>query len=230
MENIENWEEFTNEFSKRILPIYKEHENSFDQIGIHGRLHISRALIFSEFMSRFYHKSLKINNIDFAAIRYAIAFHDSGRKENGVDLWESDSAELCAVYLKANKTKFDTIHIYYISKLIEKKGRWDSHKKIVHDADVLEIMRPCCGHGGRSGFHTNALRFLSVRDDYIDKNYIEEFAEVRNELIEEAWKLIQYTEKEKQTFNDQNNKHITILLNYIYSNKKDYPLLNQYLE
>ncbi len=41
----------------------------------HGRRHISRSIIFSDFMSRFL---LEINkNIDLTAIRYAVFFHDS---------------------------------------------------------------------------------------------------------------------------------------------------------
>ena len=196
--DIKDWGIFVKDLSTNILPIYKNHESTFDYQGIHGRMHISRALIFAESMARYYYKVIRIKDIDFLAIRYAVAFHDAGRKGNGIDIWESDSAEICRKHL-LNQGHGDE-YSKYVSQLIEKKGPWDAHKKIVHDADVLEIMRPCCGHGGRSGFKEKALRFLSYRDDLINNN-LNDFASPRNTLIDEAWQFIVYTERKKYMFN-----------------------------
>jgi hypothetical protein len=133
-------------------------------------------------MTRYYYKLFGVKDIDFLAIRYAISFHDSGRKGNGIDIWESDSAEICRIHLlnQGHSNEYSK----YVSQLIEKRGRWDAHKKIVHDADVLEIMRPCCGHGGRNGFKAKALRFLSNRDELILKEHLESYSSIRKAIID----------------------------------------------
>ena len=101
IKNIQNWDRFVKEFSKSILPIYQHHESTFDKFGIHSRLHICRSIIFSEFMTRFLLKEFG-QKLDFTAIRYAVAFHDSGREGNGVDIWEQDSSDNCYSYLSTN--------------------------------------------------------------------------------------------------------------------------------
>lgn len=205
-----SWDIFTKDFSENILPIYEKHEKTFDQYQIHSRLHIARSLIFSEFMSRFYYKRLKINDVDFTAIRYAVAFHDSGRQQNGVDLWENDSSKLCFSYLRKD---YDIEFSEFASSLIiKKKMIWDINEKIVTDADVLEIMRPVCGHGGANGFDPKYLHFLN---DNLN------FKKIRKNLIDDAWKLIEYTENNKQLFTD--NNHLYKMLEII--NTGDYSVL-----
>jgi hypothetical protein len=195
---MENWNNFVEDFSKNILPIYENHEKTFDNIGIHGRLHISRSLIFAEFMARFYN-TLKMN-VDFNAIRYAVAFHDSGRQANGFDRWEQDSSDLCYLHLIRN---YYPDYSKYIASLILKNQISDINNDIVYDADVLEIMRPCCGHGERDCFNSNYFRFLKDNKD------------IRNDLIEDAWKLIEYTEDNKEMFKDNTlYRLLDILPNY----------------
>jgi hypothetical protein len=134
-------------------------------------------------------------------VRYAVAFHDAGRKGDGVDLWEADSAKLCAEYVQSHVQGISPDEAGLIGDLICKgPKRWgEVEKRIVHDADVLDIMRPCCGHGGFEGFNPHALRFLSPqdntrrRDDAIRKR---ENA-LRVQLIDEAWAFIQMTENIK---------------------------------
>ena len=198
---------FIEDFSKNILPIYDNHEKTFDYVGIHGKLHISRSIIFSEFMSRFYFKTMK-KDINFNAIRYAVAFHDSGRQDNGIDIWEEDSSKKCFWYLMKKKQEYAK----YSASLIIKKKNDDINNDIVYDSDVLEIMRPCCGHGERDGFNSNYLRFLKEDSDYQD---------IRINLIEDAWKLIEYTEDNKEMFNDNT---LSKLLNLL--KKGNYSLLN----
>jgi len=220
---------FTNAFLTdlytEIFPVYIHHEESFDFVGIHGRMHISRALIFAEFMTCYHAEVLNNKNLDNAAIRYAVAFHDSGRQGNGHDIWENDSAAKCAAYL-LGKPEFSSNPEYcnYVGSLVHKHGEWDMNKKIVHDADVLEIMRPCCGHGGIGGFQHHALRFLSRKDDFIDydKNPAH-FDGIRQKLINEAWELIYYTEQQKHNFKE--NNHIESFLEIIQNNPYKYHLL-----
>ena len=194
---MENWNNFIQEFSKEILPLYENHEKTFDPYGIHSQLHISRSIIFSEFLSRYF------KNVDYSAIRYAVSFHDSGRQGNGPDRWVSDSSKICFSYMK---DKYDLDYSKYVSSLIIKdKYTTDINKKIVYDVDVLEIMRPICGHGGREKFKFDEL--ISFDND----------KELRNVLVEDSWKLIKYTEDNKHLFSGTN--HLNKLLDIVEKNK-----------
>jgi hypothetical protein len=176
---------FVKEFSENILPLYMKHEETFDEKRIHGCLHISRSLIFSEFMARYYYDSGA--DVDFDAIRYAVAFHDAGRQDNGIDFWEKDSADLCFSYmLQKHSEKYSR---YCGNLIIKELDNYDINKQIVTDADVLDIMRPVCGHGGIFGFLPERLSFM--KDD----------SQIRKDLIHDAWKLIKYTEENQHIFN-----------------------------
>lgn len=224
--NDQNWNQFKKELETKILPHYKHHESTFDVSGIHGRLHISRAVIFSEFMSRFYDEIGA--DVDFSGIRYAIAFHDSGRQGNGIDLWESDSADMCYNYLASNNINEE--YSYYVSRFIEKHGEWSIDKQIVQDSDVLEIMRVICGHGGRNGFLPERLRFLSTNDKFVSKNDIKLYSEVRENLINDAWKFIEYTENNNHLFTFNKNNHLDIMIDILDKNKNDYTVLRKLVE
>lgn len=226
IKNIQGWNKFTKDLAKDIFPFYQHHESTFDKAGIHGRFHIARAVLFSEFMARFYYNELNAkfiffpdDNIDFNAIRTAIAFHDSGREDNGIDLWESDSAKMCRNYLisKGYTTEYST----NAGRFIEKFGPWSLNKEIVQDADVLEIMRPICGHDGRDGFLSERLLFLKSNKEY---------SHIRNGLIEDAWKFIEYTEDNRQLFNEKKNDHLYTMIEILEKNKAEYPILKMLLE
>ena len=136
-----------NEFKKElpdILEIYSHHEQTFDSWSIHGRMHICRTLIFGEFMLRYYYANTQLKP-RWEDVRYAIAFHDSGRQGNGIDIWEKDSANICTQYLSSEHS-FNEQRSKKVGEMIEKDGSigWILEKRIVHDADVLEIMRPVC--------------------------------------------------------------------------------------
>lgn len=220
MNDTQNWNKFLIELSTSIFPIYRKHENEFDEYGIHGRRHISRSLIFSEFMARFYTQDLG-KKIDFNAIRYAVAFHDSGRQGNGIDLWENDSENNCLLYL----TKFDETCSKYISSLISKKLTNDINHNIVYDSDVLDIMRPCCGHGDIDNFRRSELRFLGQKDNFVNFHL---YDNIREELIIDAWKLIEYTEEHHILFETKENNQLYTMLNIIEKNKLNFNILHKY--
>jgi hypothetical protein len=227
IKDIYDWGVFVKDFVSNILPIYNNHESSFDYNGIHGRMHVSRALIFAETMARYYYKLFGVKDIDFLAIRYAISFHDSGRKGNGIDIWESESADICRVHLLNRGLSKE--YSKYVSQLIEKKGRWDAHKKMVHDADVLEIMRPCCGHGGRNGFKEKALRFLSNRDELIN-DHIENYSSIRKAIIDEAWQLIIATENKKHLFGTCDHSFFGNLIEFLYDDGNSFHFIKGVLK
>lgn len=93
-----SWKPFVAELQDQILPIYQEHELTFDRFHkVHGQMHICRAVIFGEIMGRHY-DGFGIP-VDFYGVRIAIALHDSGREDGGRDRWEKQSAEKCFNYL-----------------------------------------------------------------------------------------------------------------------------------
>ena len=218
-----NWGTFLSDLPK-ILEIYEKHENSFDYYSIHGRMHICRALIFGEFMIRYYYSN-SIKQPAANDVRYAIAFHDSGREGNGVDIWENASALKCNEYLSSNKI-FNQQKSEKIGNLILKDGPvgWNLEKRIVHDADVLEIMRPCCGHGGIHGFRENALRFYGRRDDIECRDEV-----LRKQLINEAWELISVTE-ELEKKNRDSSSYLSSILDIVGNSRDKFPLLSIVVE
>ncbi|MCX6068604.1 MAG: hypothetical protein NT121_23135, partial [Chloroflexi bacterium] len=207
-----------------ILPLYAKHESTFDYNGIHGRMHICRALLFAEVMGRLYIS--KGVNLDIRAIRLAAAFHDSGRQGNGVDLWEKDSGIICRTYIEKNT---DEKYGKFVGDLIYKAERVDGeiHWAIFHDADVLEIMRPCCGHGGLYGFKQNFLRFLGERDSYT--SLFENPYSLRQQLIVEAWEWIKISESKKPQF-ENSRRYLGDLLACFDQNFEKFPFLNEALK
>ncbi len=217
MDPAANWDEFLVELRTNILPLYEKHEWSFDGRSIHGRMHVCRCLLFAEFMCRYYYQHTRLTP-RHEWVRYAVAFHDAGRERNGPDLWEADSARCCEQYLEI---KGFGEAARAISQMIPKeyRGAYGVEMRIVHDADVLDIMRPCCGHGGRSGFRETALRFLGERDDPGVRD-----EHVRMSLIEEAWHLIQLSEQAKELLRSSTD-YMAGVLAILGECRKDCPLL-----
>jgi len=105
-----------------------------------------------------------------------------------------------------------------------KGGEYDLAFRVVHDADVLEIMRPCCGHGGKNGFRQGALRFVGQRDPLA--NRFDDPEDMRQQLINEAWNFIVATEEIKQSLNGSKN-YLADLLEIIQSDSAKYPIISR---
>lgn len=213
-------------FRNEIYPIYINHENTFDADKIHGVLHIARSIIAGHILA------MRCQNehgkgIDIFSILVAIAFHDSGRQGNGVDVWEHDSYMNClkylstgnkGVFLRGSMDSFDAQDkTHYAASLIFKKApsENDYTYMCVHDADVLEIMRPCCGHGGIQGFRRKEL-LLYKHFNKVDMELI----------IKEWWKFIGETESLSQALSvpDVMDKILALI------SEKKYPVLYKYLD
>jgi hypothetical protein len=224
VDHLASWEPFIGELERKILPFYRQHELKFDRYGVHGRMHICRSVMMAEWMARFY-RTRTPSVIDFFAVRVAVAFHDSGRRANGVDLWESDSAANCVRYVAEAVGGNDYAH--GVGALIEKKKTSaDPLKMIVQDADVLEIMRPCCGHGGLAGFRRQFLHFGGPDD--VPAREVPDIAAQREALIQEAWRWIQSTEPLKAFLADSPT-HMRDLLKHLERQRSKFPLLSDLL-
>lgn len=224
-DHLASWELFIDELEQKILPFYLQHEREFDRWGVHGRMHICRSVMLAEWMARFYSTRTQ-TLIDFFAVRIAVAFHDSGRRDNGVDLWESDSGSNCVRYVVEGGGESD--YAQRIGALIEKKKKSgdDPLKKIVQDADVLEIMRPCCGHGGLAGFRREFLHFGSPND--LLGREVPGIAVQREALIQEAWRWIQATEALKFSLTNA-RAYMRDLLKHLETQRLKFPLLSDLL-
>lgn len=221
---------FQKDFQYHIAPFYEAHENDFDYCGIHGRKHISRALIFGECMARYYATAFNIA-VDFKAVRIAIAFHDAGRKGNGRDIWESESADLCFQYLQ--QKGYGDSYCRKVANFISQKQKAHSWGQIVYDADVLEIMRLFCNTpNGIEQFRKEELYFLSYKDILLLSAAKAPKTTLRTQLIEEAWLLIQMTEKEGTI--RVSNHYLQDLMAWIGENSAKFPfiwkLLSRYEE
>ncbi len=218
------WSVFIEIFEKEIAPVYKRKEKEFDPAGIHGVMHASRTILFAELMIRYYHEKLNVKwdpekvNI----IRFAAALHDSGRMGNGPDIWEKESAEFCYEFLLSKR--FSETDALLASKYILKTADNDA-RFIMCDADVLEIMRPNCGHGGINGFRPEHLIFLSDSDTMLTNSDL--FYKLdRIRFIEEAWQLVLFSETDKS--HELPNQYIGHLLELI-STEKRLSFMRQYL-
>lgn len=216
-QTIDNdWEGFKEIFKKQILPIYEKHEKDFDYFGFHGKRHITRSVIFSEIMARFYVSIIK-ESLDIKGIRLAVSFHDAGREGNGRDLWEKRSAELCFQYLMKNGEAENYARLISNSILRESNNK-TAISQIALDADILEVMRLFTNtHSGFEKFRKKELLFLSDEDVFINKLSYEKLS-YREQFIDEAWKFIYYTEKESTNLISQD-----LLDRYIYFIKEDRP-------
>ena len=196
----QQWQQFVMHLQGDILPIYAQHEDKFDYPRIHGRLHICRSIVLAECIANLYSQFVEVDRF---AIRYAIAFHDSARQDNGVDIWESVSAENCFNYLRKT-LGIDEAYARYVSQLIVKQEiPRNINQQIADDADTLEIMRLT----KQVGFKPSHLHF--------GKN-IPELYELRETLINEAWQLIDITEQIKGRLSPNTYLQDTIALAQAY--------------
>lgn len=218
-----SWNDFIVELEQKILPVYVQHERDFDPWGVHGRMHICRSVLFSEYMARFYRETLSAE-VDLYAVRVAVAFHDSGRRANGPDRWEKESQSNCLAFIKSSGSWPEhSDYPAYVAGLIEKEQTGELAKQIVYDADVIEIMRPCCGHGGIEGFKREFLRFLGSRD--VLARDLPDARRLRETFVQEAWRWINETERFKlRLFKSPN--YMQSLLETLEGERQQYPLLS----
>ncbi|MEZ4887929.1 MAG: hypothetical protein R3E32_24590 [Chitinophagales bacterium] len=221
MKNISlSFNAFQQEFAEYIAPFYEAHEKSFDITGIHGRRHISRTLVLGECLARYYAITFDLD-VDFEAVRTAIAFHDTAREGNGQDFWESESADLCFHYLQQKGKSGD--YCRTVADFISKKEEANSWGQIVYDADVLEILRMFCNTPeGIERFQKERLYFLSHKDILIPLSAMNN-KDIRNQLIEEAWQLIRLTEDVGTI--QISNHYLKDLVEWIGENANKFPFI-----
>ena len=147
-------------FATKIHSVYKAHEVNFDMESFHGRFHIIRCLLLADCIYRFYER----NSIAIAIEKsfYAILFHDAMREDNGIDLWEQESATLCYTYLINNG--FDAEFATSASTIILKANTNCLEEQVLYDVDVLDYHRFFFLPEGRHRFKDYRLKFAGPND------------------------------------------------------------------
>ncbi len=87
--------DFSETFANEIFPLYKRHEDTFDEHKMHGVLHIGRSLIAAYVIHSELEKNKLVEKSSIEDILFAVSYHDSGRQANGIDYWEHFSSENC---------------------------------------------------------------------------------------------------------------------------------------
>lgn len=199
-----------------ILDQYKEHEQTFDPTGIHGRRHISRALIYANVLANVFRE--KGAQIDSYALHTATAFHDSGREGNGVDVWEKQSAEKAVAHMKQGGIDHHD-YLNFAAASIDSQAPKE-HKSlegsILKSADSLDVIRVY----GREGYRKDLLWFMFQDTRIGDNKYVKADPALRDRLIDEIATFIEATEPKTPSelqlervtteFNEVNQKLLTL--------------------
>lgn len=182
-------EEFLTIFQRDIAPRYREHERTFDPLSIHGRLHILRCLFLADHLCSVY-EGLG-HHLDRCSIFHAVAFHDIGRQDNGIDLWEQDSANACRIYLGA--MGYDAYYAERTAQRILKPVPFDGETQVLYDVDVLDYMRFFTFDDDAVLFEEARLHFLSWQD-VITRGGSPGFSTERRQVIQKALDFARKTE------------------------------------
>lgn len=212
---------FKLELEEQIFPFYERHEAGFDRCRVHGRMHAARAIIFGEVMARYYQSQGQF--VDFDYVRRTIGLHDAGRKGNGIDRWERESAEILCNYLISKNMPEEEARKKSNVVVKEDADKDSIAFKIFQSADCLDIMRPCTGWGGRKGFNSTYLTFLKNSTNSKESQF-------RRSLIEEAWFFIQITEEQKMTKFNESKGFMDKLLEVIEEHQAELPILSSILK
>ncbi len=174
-----------------IMDHYAQHEQSFDPTGIHGREHISRALLYSNILANIFREQGATVNSD--VLYTTVACHDAGRQGNGPDKWEGDSANIA-------KQHYESRGITDADFLKKTTACIDSQAKgpvktleggILKSADSLDIIRVY----GRDQYRTDLLWFMNRDTRVGEGQYVQADHALRDKLIDEIDSFIKATEQ-----------------------------------
>ncbi len=212
-----SFQNFIQELEEEIFLYYEQHESSFDHPKIHGRMHIARCIIFCEVIAR---KLIEKNQeIDFLLARRITGMHDSGRKGNGVDIWEKESADLLEQYLIKKGIEASLAKKQSCSIIKGENRGLDKDLKAEYvayqSADCLDIIRV-----RQKSFDPNYLTFLKdARKDSADFVF-------RKSLVKEARDFVAITEKRKsETDFNKNKGFMKQLFAILQQQKGEFPIL-----
>jgi hypothetical protein len=131
-------------FMVASLGAYRAHEMDFDrQTAVHGMGHASRTFIFATVLANIMEE--RGAAVDRAALLCGTAGHDAGRKGNGADVWEEDSAEIIIGNMRAAygmSSLGDDYEDAVRAMITDRNERGETLETLIHKAaDSLDIGR-----------------------------------------------------------------------------------------
>lgn len=190
-------------FENDVAHRYQKHEQTFDLESFHGRFHILRCILLADCMHRYYDAKTLV--LDIERSYYAILFHDIMRENNGVDLWEPQSAAECFSFLKQKGYHHE--YALQTSKLILKANDTIFEEQVLYDVDVLDYNRFFFLPKERHLFKDFRLKFAGPKDNskILD-------IEAREKIILVAQQLVIYCESLQVTIST--NSLVKIVVDY----------------
>ena len=173
-----------------LLDQYRSHEETFDAEGIHGRRHVSRALLYSNVLANVAREHGA--TIDSHALYTTTVLHDAGREDNGVDRWEAQSAEIATRALTSMGVT-DPDYLRQAAACVDHTAPakdWTLERGLLKSADSLDIIRTT----GKDGFKPQHLWFMNTDVQVGVGKFMPVDAALRGKLIDEVASFIEATE------------------------------------
>lgn len=173
-------------FIKSVSSIVElmDRDSTKARLTVHRKLHAIRTALAVELLANFYEKNglikSKLPERDLERLKIVALYHDSGRTHDGVDDEEEKSAQHCYEHLISIGVPEEEAKAY--SNLILNKDnekayqsdeRMETYRKLLHDADCLEIMR--CTHF--NALHLEAYKLLKANKKSLQplKSFIDHY-------------------------------------------------------
>jgi hypothetical protein len=173
-----------------LLDKYQSHEQGFDPTGLHGRRHVSRALLYANVLANIVRA--QGGTIDSHALYTTTVLHDVGREGNGMDVWEAQSAA-AAVAALGEMGITEKPYLDHATACIQSEqpaSQWTLERGLLKSADSLDIMRTT----GRAGYRPEHLWFMNADVRVGEGRYLRVDPALRSALIDEVHAFITATE------------------------------------
>lgn len=190
--------------------------------NIHGPMHAAQVALLTQLLLHVYEeKEGPLVNINRYLLGVAGATHDIGRMDDGKDYWDNLSAEIFRGILQSKGYTIETLKPY-IHAIAEKdpegKKFTSVEQQILHDADVLAIMR-CLD--AKSSFKKEEL--CCYKFEHLSFN--------KDLLIDEILEFVLFVEKPetKEKFEKSSVNFYGDLMVLLDENKARFPLMSKML-
>jgi hypothetical protein len=172
-----------------LLDKYRSHEQGFDPDGLHGRQHVSRALLYSNVLANVMREHGA--TIDSHALYTTTVLHDVGREGNGVDHWETESSQAAVSALRAAGVT-DPAYLDQAAACIDGKAPakdWTLERGLLKSADSLDILRL----HKRENYNPDFLWFMKQDVEVAPGKFMEVDPKLRTVLIGEVEQFVAAT-------------------------------------
>ncbi|QEI06867.1 hypothetical protein FXN63_14260 [Pigmentiphaga aceris] len=172
-----------------MLDQYRSHEQGFDPDGLHGRQHVSRALLYSNVLANIAREHGA--TIDSHALYTTTVLHDVGREGNGVDRWEAQSSQAAVTALRSAGIT-DPAYLDQAAACIDSRAPakdWTLERGLLKSADSLDILRL----HKRENYNPDFLWFMHQDVEVAPGRFMDADPALRTALIDEVEQFVAAT-------------------------------------